>query len=219
METAILSGIGLSVFFWGVFYPHPYGIVIAIGLALPLIAIVIAILSLGYYRFSGGFSDGRPNLTGLFVVPGMMVMIRATVDMQIIDWRLALALAFFVACSLTLAAAATDRGLRRSASTIACLLLLNLAYGYGGVVEVNELLDHSQPSIYQATVTGKYASGGSRSPRTWNVEVTPWGPHHDSNPVRTAQSLYQGVNAGDTICVISRPGAFGLEWFFARKCG
>jgi hypothetical protein len=215
VETAILSGIGISVFFWGVFYPHFYGIVIAIGLALPL----IAILSLGYYRFSGGSSDGRPNLTGLFVVSGDDV--DDTGYGRHADHRLETGprLSIFVACSLTLAAAATDRGLRRSVSTIACLLLLNLAYGYGGVVEVNELLDHSQPSIYQAIVTGKYASGGSRSPRTWNVEVTPWGPRHDSNPVGTAQSLYQGVNAGDTICVISRPGALGLEWFFARKCG
>jgi hypothetical protein len=151
-------------------------------------------------------------------MPGMMLMLRAMLDIQVISWHLPLLISCAVALCLVAAAAATDRGLRRSTWTSAGLVLLILAYGYGGTIEVNTLLDGSKPDVYNAAVLSKYMTRGARQPTTWNFKVTPWGGHTDPNDVQTSRALYENIDAGDVVCLNLRSGALAIAWFVVRKC-
>ena len=95
-------------------------------------------------------------------------------------------------------------------------LLMLAAYGYGAGSLGNALLDRSSATSYTAQVDGKHVTSGRN--RTPQLRLGPWGPRKDESEVAVSWDFYRSTSIGETICVLVRPGAFGVPWYRVAKC-
>ena len=95
-------------------------------------------------------------------------------------------------------------------------LALVLAYGYGVVALGNAVLDRSIGTPYATTVYGKHVTSGRN--RTPKLRLAPWGPRTTEDDVTVPWDLYRSASVGQTVCVLLRPGAFGIRWYRLAPC-
>jgi len=211
LALAIITSLTLL---WGFFYPRPYELVITVLMMLPWAAVEIVRRSSGLFRIDRGDNGAHPQVAGAFMLPGMALALRSTLDYNIVYSPSAAWLSIGIGSLLCLSAVLADSSLRRSAITIILLLAISLAYGYGTTVEANVLLDHSTGASCIASVEGKRIIKGKRT--TYELELGPWGPKAKSNKLAVARATYDAIGAGDVACLTLKQGALGVNWYFMR---
>jgi hypothetical protein len=93
-------------------------------------------------------------------------------------------------------------------------IFISGAYGYATVLQLNILLDHSPPTIFQAVVSQKEKSQpGSR--KLW---IEPWSRHSTSQGIVVSYDLFNSVQPGGTVCMVVREGGLGTPWYTAQEC-
>jgi hypothetical protein len=201
---------------WVFLYPRPYELVILLLAALPWAAVWIMACSPGLYTINAPRGSGRPDLTILLISPGFLLTLRALQDVQILDWHGVLVGAGLVAMGLMGAVLWAVPAARQKLGIAVLTLALVMAYGYGVVALGNAVLDRSSGASYTTTVYGKHVSGGrSKSPR---LRIGPWGPRTTEEDVTVPWETYRSAGVGDTICVLLRPGGFGIPWYRVSRC-
>jgi hypothetical protein len=103
---------------------------------------------------------------------------------------------------------------------LAMVLPLSCSYGYGVVVQVNCLLDHSPAKVYRTVVSHKPSGRGYSQV----LDFEPWGPNPAPKSLMTQYSVtvqratFDAVRTGDTVCVVQRSGAMGMSWYTVQVC-
>jgi hypothetical protein len=201
---------------WAAFYPRPYHLVVFLLVLLPWVALAITARSGGLFRIDSKKNDPHPNVALPFIMPGLLLMLRVTTDMKLLDWRGPLYLSVALACILGTAAVIADRSLGKRRSTAVLLFVLSISYGYGASMEANALLDHSVTSIYHARVTGKHISSGRHT--SYNLYLAPWGPKQDRDVVSVSRLFYDSVRPGDDVCLALHDGFMHMPWSTVHPC-
>jgi hypothetical protein len=201
---------------WVLFYPRPYELVVLLLAALPWVAVWIMARSPGLYTINAPRGSGRPDLTILLISPGFLLTFRALQDVQILDWHGVLVGAGLVAMGLMGSVLWAVPAIRQKLGIAALTLALVLAYGYGVVALGNAVLDRSSGASYTTTVYAKHVSGGrNKYPQ---LRIGAWGPRATPEDVTVPWETYRSANVGDTVCVLLRPGAFGIPWYRISRC-
>jgi hypothetical protein len=213
-RNAIWVNAGLLI--WAFLYPHPYELVIFVLAVLPWVALWIMRRSPGLYAFNPQRGSGRPDLTILLISPGFLLTLRATQDVHILDWPRLLVAAVLVALTLMGSLLWVVPAAREKFGTAVLALVLFLAYGYGVCTLGNAMLDRSSGATYPATVRGKYVTSGRGKTPTMRLE--PWGPRAAEQDVAVPWDVYRNTTVGEKVCVLLRPGAFGIPWYRVTEC-
>jgi hypothetical protein len=137
-------------------------------------------------------------------------------DVQILDWHAVLVGAVLVALVLMGSVLWALPSARDKPGIAALTLALVMAYGYGVVALGNAVLDRSNGASYATTVNGKHVTSGRN--RTPKLRLAPWGPRTTEDDVTVPWDLYRSVGVGQTVCVLLRPGAFGIRWYRLAPC-
>jgi len=198
---------------WVYLYPRPYTLSVAVLACLPVLAVFIALGSQGRLRLYREPNRAHPSIAISFIMPGLVLLLRASEDFYLADWKLDLLLSCAITIVLLLAAAAADPFLRRRRATLAAVALFTLPYGYGVTTEANCILDRSSATIQRVTVAGEHSFG-----YRWfylDLSSTKGGK---TSTILVPFSLYLSVRKGDVICEASRPGALRIPWFTIQKC-
>jgi len=214
--ATVVNGAAYAAIGWGFFYPHPYGLVIFLLGALPLVAVGIAVTGQGRYSLEGRKDDPRPNLVVALILPGLVLMYRALTDEEVLDWRMLLWLTGAIAVAWVALLYTVSPELRERKLTLAIMAPLMAAYGYGACALVDMRLDPHTPVVYDTKVLGKHVTSG-RS-RTYYLDVEPWGPRSGHGDVSVTRDFYDGASAGSRVCVYLWPGALGARWFETGSC-
>lgn len=213
-RIAIWANVGLIA--WAYIYPHPYELVIFVLAILPWVAVWIMARSPGLYTLNAPRGSGRPDLTVLVISPGFLLMLRAIMDVQILDWQRLLLWAAVAAAALMGGVLWAVPAAREKPRTAALTLALILAYGYGVCALGDAVLDRSDGSTYTTRVYGKHVTSG-RNKRPM-MQLGPWGPRAAADQVTVSWDLYRSTNVGDTVCVRLHPGAIGVPWYRVTGC-
>lgn len=201
---------------WAFLYPRPYELVILVLVALPWIAVWIMAREPGLYGFNAPRNSARPDLTVLLISPGLLLMLRAMADVQIIDWQPLLGWILLVTTCLLGTIVWALPAAREKPAGAALTLLLLIAYGYGTSTLANALLDRSPAASYATQVHGKHVTGGRQ--RTPQMRLGPWGPRKAAADVTVPWDLYRSTGIGDTVCVVVHAGALGVPWYRVVNC-
>jgi hypothetical protein len=183
---------------------------------LPWIALWIVAREPGIYGFNAPRNSARPDLTVLLISPGFLLMGRALMDVQILDWQRLLWWAVLVTICLAGAIVRALPAVREKPGPAVLTLLLLGAYGYGACALGNALLDRFPATSYTAQVYGKHVTGGRQ--RTPEIRLGPWGPRKAAADVAVRWELYRGLRIGETVCVLVHPGALGVPWYRVARC-
>jgi hypothetical protein len=210
------SVVAIAASLWGWLLPRPYELVIAILIALPIGATLLAVRSKGLYGFDKLRNDARADLAAPFSLPGLVLAFRAVMDIQLLAWVTALIWALLAAAAVTLVMLHVEKSIRNRRLEIVLLFVVATAYSYGAIVQMNLFMDRSAPERFQATVLRMHVSG-DRNP-TWELEVGPWGPRQNNSNVSAPKFVYDSVAPGQPVCIYVRAGALRLPWYYVKMC-
>jgi hypothetical protein len=201
---------------WGLLSLRHRSAFIVMFAVLPWGFVVIASRSRGLFtiRTDLPFSDPHPSLAKQTVGPGLCLLL-LSLGQHLLHWTDAIPIAAVTAIALWGAAVTVEPAYRNKLRSSMSFLFLVLPYGFGAVVNLNTVLDHSPAREFQTQVVSKPAQSGN-NPRM--LYLASWGPVGETREVPVGGSLYRSVEQGDTVCVDLRRGAFGITWYDVHAC-
>jgi hypothetical protein len=187
---------------WGYFYPRPYGLCIAVLIALPWLSILASRLV-----------HGSNALAYTTVAPFTVLGTRAFDDLEFSLARLA---AFACAMGAVFAAGVflADRTAWRRYSLL--LILGPLFYGFGAAGEANVLLDTAATKISAVPIVDRDYHIGR--PSTFYLVLAPWGDRSRSNRNSVSWNAYLALRGQSKACIDLGPGALGVRWYKIGSC-
>jgi hypothetical protein len=214
----VLNGISIAAMVWGLFFPRPNEVMIALLAGLPLVAIAMLAPSKGLYHMGGLRSDRRPSLGPAFLGCGLVLSLRALQEINLhpLYWVTAITSAILVGGILTLIVVRADA--RSREGTWALILVVASVYSYGAIAEADTLLDWSTPTINEVLVLRKHYSSGRRGTPSWYLRVERSVSFPEPHDVPVSGTLYQSVSPGQTVCIKLYSGALNIPWYFVSAC-
>jgi hypothetical protein len=208
--------VNMGLFAWAYIYPRPYQLMILVLAVIPWTAIVIMARSPGLYTLNAHRGSGRPDLTLLLISPGILLALRAFLDVHSLDWQRLLQCALIVAMLLMGSVIWALPAARERIGLLLLTLVLLIPYGYGVSALGNALLDHASASSYPTMVYRMFVtSGRSKTP---TLRLGPWGPRATPEDTAVSWDLYRKTRVGETVCAQLHAGALGVRWFQITKC-
>ena len=93
------------------------------------------------------------------------------------------------------------------------MAILGMAYGLGGVIQANCLLDDGPSTRHKVEVLSKEARGKHNN--EYYIAVTAWADREDGNEVQVSREHYDRAEEGSNATVHVMPGALAVRWFVA----
>jgi hypothetical protein len=214
--SRVARGAAFAAAAWGFFHPRPYTIAVVTLAVLPLAAMALLVSGRGRYAVQELRGDARPSLDVVLVLPGMVLMVRALTDYDVVDLQPLLAWTALASILIAALLALSDPALRRRWFHPAVMLLLMAPYPAGALTAANALLDRAPAEVFRVAVVGKRITSGKR--KSCELRLAAWGPREEEENVEVGRALYREVEVGDTVCVQLRPGALGVRWFQVKSC-
>jgi hypothetical protein len=208
----VVSSIGIAASLWAFFYPHPYKPLMFGLIVLPWFAVIVMVRSKGLIRADELRKDPHPSVASALFFPGMALVLRVVLDMDVIESAVVVLLCLALGAALIGAILKSDPTAKNRKTTFAALVLFSLAYAYGAVIETNVLLDRSNPAYYSAAVQAKHVVNGKRV--EYKLTLAPWGPKTRPNDLLVRSDTYGSVQVGDIAVLGLRRGALGIRWYY-----
>ncbi len=104
----------------------------------------------------------------------------------------------------------------RAQGFYAVMLMCAGFYSFGLISACDTLLDHGQPTPYQAQVVRKHVVHGKST--TYYLDFDAWGPFEGTNKIGVPYGVYRATEPGDTVCFEVHPGALHALWYERVDC-
>jgi hypothetical protein len=208
-----LAAIVISV--WALFRPQPYGLLMALLVALPLLAMTAVIARRDLFRIGLG-SGYEANLGSACAAPACALFARTLFDLNLVSWLPLTAFAAAIAIVFLIAAIRRETQLRRRWWRLSAAALLTGAYAFGGLGQANVLLDRAPQSVLRSRIIDKHL-GHSRI-ASYHLTLAPWGPMTAPHDATIPHEVYYAAEIDDPACIRLHDGALGMAWFTATAC-
>ncbi len=208
-----IAGIVLSI--WGVINPTPYEFSLALLLAAPWVAAVIAFRSRGLIRFDGHRNDIRPNIAVPLILPGAILSVRAVFDFDVLNWQVPVLAALVVAIGAGFIQSLL--GHKHEWTTGLIIAFFAWFYAFGAVIELNGFHDAAPSRLEKYPVLDKSVSHAKRT--TYYLHLAPSrSGAPDLDKVQVHRGVYQRIENGELACVRFHTGILAIEWYAVRVC-
>jgi hypothetical protein len=214
----VANGVTVVAVSWAYLYPHPYALAIGMLVLLPWCAVLMVMLSHGLIGVDAKRNDARPNVAMLLLLPGIVLGLRAMLDIHVLDVMPAIAYGVIAGLPLVLTACllAPRNAAKPWGFTLTVLLLVALPYGAGALLFADVRLDHQPAQVFPTHVLRKYISTGKHpSP---HLVLAPWGPKVMGEDMAVNRTYYAHVEPDAAVCMKLHPGAVGLRWYELGDC-
>ena len=88
-------------------------------------------------------------------------------------------------------------------------------YSFGMVLESNMILDFSKPRPFKSIVLAEHIVEGRRN--TYEIELSAWA-NKKTEWIAAPRKFYEKHPVGSQVCLISKEGALGLDWYALKPC-
>src|SRR5262249_22796829 len=153
----------------------------------------------------------KPGIAALFLMPALVVALRALQDFSLLDWQPVLIWALVLTPALAIPLFAGDREVPKRPVTASFLLILTYAFAWGSIAEVNAMFDTSTPQNFQTTIRSMRVSHGKST--SYHVVLGPWDGRPAGDDVFVPYAFYAWHRPGDPICVVLRNGRLGFRYY------
>ena len=216
----VATVVAVGAFFWSLFYPSPYEVMMIILFLLPWIGVFATWYFKGLLRLYKKKSSPYPSVVQLmiFTTGATLVNVLRGYDIYrfgknassvlIVGTLLASAVCI-VACRQAIAATS------KKTLTYCCIVALAGVYSYALLIFSNCYYDQSAPEIWQVEITKKRISSGKST--SYYLSLSPWGRFTDGKEVSVPKRFYQEVNKEDSVRVFLKKGKWDVPWYWVEK--
>lgn len=214
--ASAMTIVAFTSFFWALIYPHPYGLVVTVLAALPLVAVALVIRSSGIYQIEGRRHDARPSLAPAYLFPSIGLCMLALREFQLLRWGNLVLFAIALGLILPAVVRRADRQLQKRVSGLLPIFIFGVFYAAGLILQANSLFDTSTPQSFEVEVLGKHVAHGRST--SYYLRLAPWGPRTEAKQVSVSTRLYRSTKTGDDVCIRLHNGALHIPWFVINHC-
>jgi len=213
--AAALTLVAIAIAVWALFRPQPYGALMALLIALPLLAVTAVVARPDLFRIGLG-SFHEANLGSACAAPACALFARTLFDLNLVSWLPLTAFAAAIAIVFLIAAVRREAHLRRRWWRLFAAALLTGAYAFGALGQANVLLDRAPQAVLRSRIIGKHL-GHSRI-ASHHLTLAPWGPLTAPHDATVSRDIYDAAEIDDPACIRLHDGALGMAWFTATAC-
>ena len=145
---------------------------------------------------------------------GFSLLLRLLLDFNILNWGRLLAAAAVLATLILLLFLMLSKEWKRRKAVFAYLAVALFMYSMGAGMQLNVLLDYSEPEVVEAVIEHMYISTGSKRPDSYIIEVMK--SDGSTQKLEISESQYEDLSIGDGVEVCTYPGCFGIKYAKAR---
>ncbi len=212
----ITNAAGFVLFLWITFYPVFYTVVLSIGIAYPIVIIILLYIYRGLLKVDERPNSAYPSVATGFIMAGLSLSLRALFDFNILEFKqLWITTGTLAACVIILILIATRFPEFKSIHdyfAILTFIILAYAYSFGAYTISNCLFDNSDPEYYQTKVIQKEISKGRST--TYYIIVASWHNAERFEKVTVSAEEYNEATIGSDIAIAEMKGLFGTPWYF-----
>ena len=212
--TQALSVIAFASCMWALVYPRPYEFVIGWLALLPGLTFVLMGWSRGLIRMDAKAKGAYSNPILGFIMPTMLLALRALEDWHILDWSGFWTPFLLLGSCITVVLFNLVPAIRKKISTLIFATCLVFFYSFGLIIPLNCYFDRSQPTAYVAKVFNERVVRGKST--TYYMTLSPFTDTILMREVSVSSSFYRRNPVGNTIHVYVRKGYLGISWFHLR---
>lgn len=201
--------LGLSV--WVVMYPRPYAVLIILLALLPMLALVLCKCrpELFVIDESRVTSQGT-DLTGLLMMPGFLLALRALKDVQLLNERQLIWPTLLLHGLLLLVVLWVAPYYRHQLGRFLLLAVLLLAYPSSLLALANRMLDAAPVMEQVVTVSAKRHTTGKGATQYFTFAPSVVAGVGEA---RVPRELYDQTQIGQPVCLTMHSGALGMSWY------
>jgi hypothetical protein len=214
---AVAIGIATAlVCAWAFFFPRPYALAVSTLAFLPLVLFGMVALFGDPFPLDAQRDEPSGGVGALLALPGIVLGLRAMLDIQFIGWQRPLMLVAGGTLAVIALVLLVSRRLR-SLKFVLVLAPVVAPYVYGAVMEADVLLDRSPAKISYGIVTGKDLHIGKPRPYR-SLRLDPLGPYTLLDQADVSADVFRSVAVGDTVCIWLRSGFLAIPWYAVGRC-
>lgn len=206
-----LNWAAIAATLWATINPMPYWLAVGALALIPWIALLMRWRDPAAYSIADDeLKSIRANLYSPVMICGLVLLLRACLDIDLVDWTKIIVPTLVGGALLALAA-----GAARCKPFDAVLAFVMMApYPAGLIPLINLYFDHASPRAVSAQVYAMSVTTGKHTAyRVWlSPQIDAW-----SDAVAIDKELFQGLSRLDRVCVLVHPGALGIEWFQVER--
>ncbi|BAU53058.1 hypothetical protein [Mucilaginibacter gotjawali] len=189
------------------------GVVIFL-IVYPLLGILIMAMNKGLIKFISSTRRSVYSFTalGLFT-PAFVLCLTGSLGYNIYDFHNALlpAIVICLATAVLIYITGFNKDMPKAGQAIG-MLLISAIYGFGCVVQVNCLFDHSSPQAVHTSVYDKHKNFNKRE--HYYLTLNPFSPGQEQKETEVSAGTYDKYNTGDHIEVELKKGLLNIPWYY-----
>lgn len=211
----MVNAAGFVLFLWITFYPVFYTVALSMGIAYPIVIIILLYKYRGLLKVDERPNSASPSVATGFIMAGLSLSLRALFDYNVLEFtKLWIATGTLAALIIILILIANNipkfRSIHDYLAALA-LILLAYAYSFGAYTISNCLFDTSVPIYYQTKILQKEISKGLST--THYIIVTSWRDGERFEKVSVSADEYNLAAIGSDIAIAEMKGLFGTPWY------
>ncbi|MRX69267.1 hypothetical protein SAMN06265349_10446 [Flavobacterium resistens] len=214
LTSYVLTGVGIFVTFWTIFFPNPYEYAIIACIAVPLITLAVIKFWKGLIRVDGAKNSVYPNATYPLIAPGIALSFRMSLDFSIDDYSNVWIPAIAIAITYTGILLSFSKHLSfkkgKDLFSILWFAIFSFVYGFGTVIATNCVFDKSDPQMFSSEVVNKEMREDKVT--SYYLYLLPWNNKTETEKVSIDSDLYDSLNEGDEVSVYLFEGRFNIPW-------
>jgi len=135
--TGGLTFLGAATLVWSVIFPHPYGLVMGLLMALPVLALYPLVRFRGLVRFNGSPRSPYPDVVRPCLLPAVGLFYRDFRDVRLFEWKPLVIPLLGLGLVILAVLWVCSRDVRARSSRLAFAALFAFIYSLGAVIHVN----------------------------------------------------------------------------------
>lgn len=147
------------------------------------------------------------------LLSGCPLMLRATLDYNLLSWKPLLIAALILGGGLLTVLLIVTKEWRSHGVVILYLLIALAFYSIGAVTQVNGIFDHSEPVESVCQIVDKHISTSSKGPDTYYITVM---TDVGELELKISSTRYEAYAIGDEVTVTTREGLLGIPYANAQ---
>lgn len=220
-----LEYVTIALAIWFFLYPHPYKVLFAILVSIPILGLLLngingkpSIASLGKFEKDKHGND-EYDVADFIDVAAWVILLRILIDFEFESFYSILiigSVAFAIVIAILFLTHSTIQRSQKSRTWIYLSIVGSIMiYSYAGAYGINCIFDNSVATVYQTPVVDKHIYRGKHT--TYYLTIAPWGHHYDKEDIKVSSEQYENTNPGQLVKIDVKEGLLGIPWYHIEE--
>lgn len=193
-----------------------FSYVILLCVAYPIFCLLAILFSNGLITIDERKETVYPTVFWAFFSTTSVVFLRSLLYFKVYDYENVWFLTGVISVSFFLILLISNKGFifnkfEKPLTILMFSVFIVFGYSFGTVINLNCILDDSQPKLFKTKVLSKSISKGKTT--NYNLALEKWNNQKESKNTTVSKEFYEAINTNDSVTIKFMNGKLNIPWF------